>query len=395
MKKSLILLSCVILMAGFAGCAPREEVKQEENQNPNYAIVNDYENYKEDIEPLVPLNYFGKISLNEDKEYVTSGEKSLKLYPSSDPTQSNLSAPEFRQPLNQVAKELDLSDIRQVSKFTCSVYNTSEKDISMYVSVDFDGGSTFSREFVLKNGWNTVSYSVDPQIIGISYDVSACKGLLFGFDKPQDGEVPTIYMDELAVYKTQEPYTELDLALDDGEIISFDKLYQEYVLYPNTTYAEFAPQLSINSSAAYAKNGYSLKVDLVPNDGTYPAGNYIYTGFTISGDYIGRTNFKDYEDDDIFTFSVYNAGKTQQRLFLEMFTQKNSTYYKKTDIYVKPGEWYTFEATIAELNAQKVNGIKSNGTGDAGSIYFSYELNTLTEAKTLYFDDFKIIKAGE
>lgn len=136
-------------------------------------------------------------------------------------------------------------------------------------------------------------------------------------------------------------------------------------------------------------------MDLVPNDGTYPAGNYIYTGFTISGDYIGRTNFKDYEDDDIFTFSVYNAGKTQQRLFLEMFTQKNSTYYKKTDIYVKPGEWYTFEATIAELNAQKVNGIKSNGTGDAGSIYFSYELNTLTEAKTLYFDDFKIIKAGE
>ena len=121
MKKSLILLSCVILMAGFAGCAPREEVKQEENQNPNYAIVNDYENYKEDVEPLVPLNYFGKISLNEDKEYVTSGEKSLKLYPSSDPTQSNLSAPEFRQPLNQVAKELDLSDIRQVSKFTCSV----------------------------------------------------------------------------------------------------------------------------------------------------------------------------------------------------------------------------------------------------------------------------------
>ena len=97
----------------------------------------------------------------------------------------------------------------------------------------------------------------------------------------------------------------------------------------------------------------------------------------------------------MFTFRVYNAGKTQQRLFLEMFTQKNSTYYKKTDIYVNPAEWYTFEATIAEPNAQKVNGTKSNGTGDAGSIYFSYELNTLTEAKTLYFDDFKIIKAGE
>lgn len=53
------------------------------------------------------------------------------------------------------------------------------------------------------------------------------------------------------------------------------------------------------------------------------------------------------------------------------------------------------EATIKELNEQKVNGIKENGTGNAGSIYFSYELNSLTEGKTLYFDDFKIIKAGE
>ena len=395
MKKSLILLSCVILMAGVAGCAPRDKTGQEENKNPNYVVVNDFENYKEDVEPLVPLNYFGKISLNEEEKYVTSGEKSLRLYPASDPTQSNLSAPEFRQPLNQVAKELDLSDIRQITKFTCSVYNDSEKDVSMYVSTDFDGGSTFKKEFVLKSGWNTVSYSVDPQIIGISYDVSVCKGLLFGFDKPQEGEVPTIYMDELAAYKTETPYTELDLELEENEIISFDKLYQEYVLYPNTTYAEFAPQLSINSNAVYAKSGYSLKVDLIPNDGTFPTDNYIYTGFTISGDYIARTNFKDYEDDDVFSFRVYNAGKTQQRLFLEMFTQKNSTYYKKTDIYVKPGEWYTFEATIAELNAQKVNGIKANGTGDAGSIYFSYELKTLTEAQTLYFDDFRIGKAGE
>lgn len=379
----------------FFGCGKQDKPNGEQNETPDYAIVNDFENYRTDVEPLVPLNYFGKISLNEDKTFVSSGEKSLKLYPSSDPTQSNLSAPVFRQPLNQVAKQLDLSDIRQVSKFTCKAYNASDKDVSVYVSVDFDGGSTFRKEFVLKNGWNTVSYSIDPQIIGISYDVSACKGLLFGFDKPQDGEVPTVYIDELAVYKTDVPYTDLDLALDANEIISFDKLYQEYVVYPNTTYAEFTPKLSINSSAVFSKSGYSLKVDLVPNDGTYPAGNYIYTGFTISGDFISRTNFKDYEDDDVFTFSVYNAGNTQQRLFLEMFTQKNSTYYKKTDIYVKPGEWYTFEATIKELNEQKVNGIKANGTGNAGSIYFSYELNSLTEGKTLYFDDFKIIKAGE
>ena len=84
MKKlaSVILLASVLCLsaAGFAGCArDREQQDAPAAQDPNTVMLYDFEDFETGVEPLILLNYFGKVSLNTDAQYVRGGSGSLKM----------------------------------------------------------------------------------------------------------------------------------------------------------------------------------------------------------------------------------------------------------------------------------------------------------------------------
>ena len=82
MKKiaSFALLAALLLSgtAGFAACGERTPSDSSDSVSqpdiaPNSVLLYDFEEYVTDVEPLILLNYFGKVTLNEDKQYVRNG----------------------------------------------------------------------------------------------------------------------------------------------------------------------------------------------------------------------------------------------------------------------------------------------------------------------------------
>lgn len=382
-----LLLPVCSCQNGQQSSSLSEKESSDAQTRPIYEVLNDFEDYKTGVEPLSLLNYFGKASLNDDPAYVHSGEKSLKIIPEGCLSEGDY-APVLKQPFLIETSAVDVRDISQFQMITTMIYNTSSDPVNLSLSLQFFGGyETNKKEFVLQSGWNTVVYPVDPQIIEISYDIFDCKGLLYTFDKPQKGiEAPVLYVDDIRIYKTEQPYASLDTSVDLYEVLSFDKLYQQYVLIPDVTYPDFSPVLEICEDLAYVKSGKSLKVTMPKNDGSFTT--YAYTGFSMNSKFVNSLALDQYDQDLSFSFWVYNTGSSQQRLFIEFFDYSGMRYYKKTDIYIPSGKWTEVKIPLSELSG----GTPSLTLGNAGEIYINWEINSLAEDRVLYFDEFKIVE---
>ena len=177
------------------------------------------------------------------------------------------------------------------------------------------------------------------------------------------------------------------MTVADGEICSFDKIFQQYVLVPNVRYPEFSPTLSINEDLAYVKSGKSLKVQTVANDGTFTDTNYGYTGFSLGKKYVNGLGLDKYPQDKYFSFWVYNSGSSTQRLFIQFFNYSGVSYFKKTNIYVPANSWLQVKYKLSDLS----NGTPSLTIANAGEIYINWELNSLHDNRVLYFDEFAIV----
>ena len=229
--------------------------------------------------------------------------------------------------------------------------------------------------------------SVNAQVLGISYDITDCKGILFSF--AQMTPVPTLYMDNIILYKTDTPYTPMEFTVDPYEICSFDKLYQQYVVVPNNRFENNIPALSINSDLNYARKGRSLRVEMTANDGSFQVGdssNYSYTGFSLSQGYIEEVNMAQYDEDMYFSFWVLNTGSAQQRLFIHFYNTDGEIYRSITNIYAPAGEWYNVKIQLSELS----QGTSSTSYRNAGEIYINWEINTLNEDRVMYYDEFAV-----
>lgn len=393
-----LLLSAMLSVAALSGCtegggtqsgsAGGTDSSSAAPANPNTVVLYDFEDYKTDVEPIILLNYFGKVSLNEDKAYVNKGEKSLSLLPEGCASENSDLAPTLKLPLNLRLKGKDEEDISQLTRISAEIYNSSQETVNVQTQLQFFGGDTANTQsHELAPGWNTVLISVDAQVLGLSYDVTDCKGILFAFE--QSETPPTLYMDDVILYKTETPYTPMEIVLDPGEICSFDKLYQQYVVVPYTRFENNLPQVSINSDLNYSRAGRSLRVFMPRNDGTFQTGNsssYSYTGFSLSSGFMQKVNMAQYDESMNFSFWVYNTGSSQQRLFIHFYNADGELYKSVTNIYVPAGEWYNAVIPLSQLTA----GTSSTSYKNSGEIYINWEINTLAEDRVMYFDEFAV-----
>ncbi len=391
MKKLWSVLLATATIFAAAGCGETGKTSEGSQssadageENKAYRVLNDFEDYGTGVEPLLLLNYFGKVSLNTDKEYVKSGECSLKAMPEGCSSEGRYS-PILKQPLRIEKSGKDYRDVSRFKMVSTQIYNASDDAVSMKMQMQFfDGYQTNTQTYTLQKGWNTVVYNVDPQILDISYDISDCKGLLYIFDPPAEGNAPTLYFDDIRIYLSEGEFVPLDTSVDKNEVCSFDKLYQEYVVIPNIKYPDFAPTLEINTDLNYVKSGKSLKVSMPKNDGSFTT--YTYTGFSLNKEFVHSVGLDEYDGEQYFSFWIYNDGSSRQRLFIEFFDYGGVKYYKKTDIYVNAGDWHNVRIKMSDLSGNA----SAMTTGNAGEIYISWEINSLTEDRVIYFDSFEI-----
>ena len=398
-----LLLTAVLSGTALAACGTQgtsesggdSSSASGEVSTPNAVVLYDFEDYATDVEPLVLLNYFGKADRNSDKAYVHGGEYSLRMVPEGCPSENSALAPTLKFPLDLQKKGVDAADVSQTTRISAQIYNAADEEVTMQTQLQFFGGDTANAQsHTLAPGWNTVLISVDAQSLGLSYGIFACKGLLFAFGLSE--EAPTLYMDDIILYRTETPYTPMEITLDEYEICSFDKLYQQYVIVPYNRFENYIPEVSLNTDVAYARNGRSLRVMMPGNDGSFQTGNsssYSYTGFSLSAGFMEEVHMEQYpEEDDEYTYNfsfwVYNAGSSQQRLFIHFYNADGDVYKSVTDIYVPAGEWEEVSIPLSELTA----GTSNTSYRNSGEIYINWEINTLLEDRVMYYDEFYVTR---
>lgn len=236
----IVLLSCF----SFSACGEEDENSAEQL---NYVSVADFEQWGPDFQMLRLINNFGKITRNEDENFVYEGKYSAKLQPMGG--YASPSAPIMYIPMKSTYFSYDYADLTKYSELSAYFYNTSDKPID--VTVGLISAVTSTRAATPAQGdtitlppkqWKRVDYWFHLDLISLSLDIYDVAGIYFQF--PNQGvmypdDAPTIYLDDVRLLKRDEEYVasdliELDQSTDSQgriikEICDFEKDYQAYV----------------------------------------------------------------------------------------------------------------------------------------------------------------------
>ncbi len=197
MKRIILLcLSLFLCLTALCGCS--EETVQNDKYpaklSGEYTLF-DYESYGNNFEIIFISDYFGKISVNENKDYVKTGEQSMQIEPYGSTVLSD--KPFFVLPLISDRFDFDYSDFNDIYSIKCSIYNSSELDVNLSIGLtqtaDKEKLSAFFESYKLKNGWNEIEY-----VIWDGANLDKVSGVYFSFDNYAfyKQESPKIFLDD-------------------------------------------------------------------------------------------------------------------------------------------------------------------------------------------------------
>lgn len=360
MKKLVCLAMTLCLLFAFCafGCGTAEKNASDEG----YILLNDFEDYGRNFESLLFRNYFGRIDVNTDKQFVTSGEQSAKVMPFGDyytPSQPTLYIPFYSTRFNYNYE--DLSDIEYL---TLDVFNTEETDVTMYYSFVFSPGESAARgkSVTLNPGLNNVKIATDLDLINLYYDITECTGIHFRFDNVSYNNsrdmsaAPVLYMDNIRLVKYREPFELSDnlIVLDPGEICGFDKTYQQYIFTEgSSSNNELNPVLNVveaENNVIPVSGKRMLKVE-VPHGAI---GGKAYSIFTFSPKLKDAVDFSQYADSKenyALCADFYNASRQTSSATMIFVSGPGGYGVDKSDITVtvNPGEWTTCRVPLTNF----------------------------------------------
>ena len=153
----------------------------------------------------------GKISWQGDKDYVTDGEKSIKVWvqpnPFGDVSQYDARIPSFIHTLNLRKDQKDFTSFRNVTALKVDVYNTEDTAQQMGISLAYKevnrgfqtGRATYFE--LAPNAWTTVTLEITDLSIPLAYNKKAV-AVSFVFERPKSTEAGrTFYMDNFRLEK--------------------------------------------------------------------------------------------------------------------------------------------------------------------------------------------------
>lgn len=370
---------------------------EDPDANKKVIILNDYENHK-DLDTMALIGYLGKATLNSDKTYVTSGEKSLKLTVDHDTRLSG--TPGIYQNTTLTVKKKDYSNFNYTSAFSLDVYNVQDVDTTLKIKLVYELiGYTYTlykteveKSFTLKaNQWTRVQYDVAREYIPIKEGSSYVKAIEFFFDRDTTKDT-YYYIDQLTLYKTSIGFNAIDKTLSYGvpagdgtvvdEICSFDYEWQIKALEFEGTDPH---HVSISKEFTADGRGSALRIDTVDSSS--------WTSFPsvkISSGIWGRLNWYVYDADDELVFDYYVPGDGWESVGISM--SAGYRFYSHSQM-LERNEWHEVRIKVGDI-LEYLEATTNYYLGRMRHISISFGRQMPGYSRTLYVDNLRMVRHG-
>ena len=397
MKKTLLFPIIVLffIMIYLVSCSKNnQDDKTKDDKNTNEATIATLYDFESGIFNVRMPIYFGKITLNKEKEYVHSGEKSIKICPFN-----NMNNPYMYLPIESTILGFSYTDISKIYGYKLCVYSEDVSEINVGLYFDNSASSRGpEQKYNLNAGWNEIEYYPQYSILSLQYDIKDCKGLYLMF-KSQT-KMPTIYLDDVSIILSsvsQNPENLIILKRTESyfEICDFENAYQHLMFKSSSYNATGIPSvISIVKAEEYGITAPSgkkvLRVELI--DHTTPS--YSWTKVQFVPALIQEINLKQFSghlDEYVLKFETYRdfelIGSPYENL-IEINAYYNG--YGAMDwagtTLVEQGVWETTEIPLTSL-ANFINN------------QFRFELSFIERngdsSRVYYFDNFRIEKESK
>lgn len=308
-KKSILKIATTVLTALLAAsslCSCENLSFSEEEVNPNAKIIktevlNDFATEK-DMYQVILTDGYGKMTLNREEEYCSTGGGSAKLWVSNE----NGKPMGFKQRLKSLTQGYDYSNLKKVKNIKTSVYNGSEEEVNVLFAIEFaDGSKSSGMKYTLKSGWNYLTYEVDRELLSMQFDMEKAMYLSYSFSC---NPTPyTVYVDNISVGLTNSEIKAVEQTIEENEICSFDKNYQVGIfslyVYSPSRMAYFS-DFGLTSDPDRVKSGKSFYITTLA--GLEDKGNYNW--LKLNQKYGEKIDWSSMTEEDAISFWVFNEG---------------------------------------------------------------------------------------
>ncbi len=386
-----LLLGTFISLVGIfgAGCDKKETDNSAETGETvaEKGLIADFEDIATCTQNINFYNYFGRLQITQDEEFVTHGEGAGKINAMGDLHITSVGSPSFD--VKVPKEERDFTDMKRI---TVDMYNGTDQEylLGIYLRLDNANGPKTQvwTTTLKKDSWTVVSPNFDVRLMSLGYDLSNVYGIGFEFQRVgQDYQgANDLYIDNLRVERYDETPEAMTMSLDENELCSFDKLWQTAVCFPAyySPMAGYELQTSINTDLNYSRKGKSLKM-VQPKQVAGQGWGWAYLKFPEK--YVQQMNLKQYSGQDAISLWVYNESDIQISLSLH-FWRKSTTEDRGLSKTIGKG-WTQLKWTFDEINAKDQGvGLITHDVSDMRIVFNGYQ-----EDLVLYFDEFRVIKA--
>lgn len=384
-------------------------------------LMNGFEYFDRDIQLIRLMNEFGIVSQNRDKEFVRTGEASLKLNPLG--ARLNTANPAIMLPTTSIRfSELSFGNFQKVDNVSMWIYNAESENLNVGIALS-RGASTGNQVdsvfktnceyYTLLPGWNYLEYTVQPKYLEIQgADVRAIYGVVVEFDyvlSHKLADSPTVYIDdvclmELDEVKTQDFVCQVESGITEQgnkywTITNFEDPNEAfYYFYSRTMPAPLAgyPRIQTVLASDYnlrATNGARmLKIDFESGNGEYG-----WPSVQLCADVIKNTmlavgqDLIDNPQNYAIKMDVYNASDEQYGFGVEY----SLSYRAWNSMTLLAKTWGTFSINIGDLDAIATAAQQEKFSIAGG--YLEMQCNQFRDQKnwadrTFFFDNVRIEK---
>lgn len=321
MKRIIALLMALLMIFSVSGCKNKDA---EENADGYYTVY-DFEKGIQGVRMVSDHGRsFGKITINEDQDFVKSGKRSIKLEPSNKIAEPYMFLP-FKSDFieNEAFAEVD-----KIIDVALSVYATEETTvgIGLYFT-DRAEDKSVSTTYKLKEGWNELVYVNELPLILMQYEAKAFKGIYFRYEDSES--LPVLYIDDVKAKMSKESMPVYDMTSpkitnDYYEISDFELTYQ-HATFNTTSMSAYLPEISV--------------VDAEDEGLVAPSGERILKVVTAEGA-TGPASWT----------SLWFSANTMKSIKWELFASDLSSYEFKFDLYQKSAKNIYIEVDLYGAN---------------------------------------------
>lgn len=350
-----VFIGIVLLFSVLLTCACGEKAEKI-NDGLSVKTMTDFESVQEIMSLKVTASE-SKLALNkEDKQYITSGEGSLKMTFNAKMTAIGYYEDNIVQFIPQ-QKYFEITDFANVVGFAADIWN--ENDYEVETCLSFNNRVTVIGYRTLQKGYNSVIFTFDNnQVYAFAKREIQTVDLSFYSGRGND----VLYMDNVRLISSEKEYVPYDYkaAFSKDLNYSFDTEAETYPIIDLGGYDSIfsRARVSVNRDKRFVKLGEgSLKVDFKTSPKTGKIdNNVIRTYDNMTGDfnaYVGKGYY--------LKADVFNPCDKDVVIEFKVFSTIDDETYAIA-VNIKAGSWSDGNLKIA------VDDIKNAFTNDRVSV---------------------------